>query len=65
MNLEFWSKTFHGVADELARSGRHDRMSDGLRGRFFLAASEVRRLTETFHELAAKLESEEKNKSTP
>ena len=58
MNFEFWTKTFHSVADELARCGKHDPMSEELRGRFFTAASEVRRLTQTFSDLELKLKAQ-------
>lgn len=58
MDFDERTKLFHTVADELARRGRDESLSDELRGRFFTAAYEVRRLTQTFYELSSKLQSE-------
>lgn len=55
MNFAKWVELFHGLADELARCGRHDPMSEESRGRFYQAASDVRKLTETFHELSSRV----------
>ena len=56
MDFEARVQLFHEVADELARLGRDACATDELRGRCFTAAAEVRRLTQTFHELSAKLQ---------